>query len=55
MLGEEIYLSRTNMYKGYQDVKEALCMLDNVMSIVVLITVCLVYGKSSMSLHSSSN
>jgi hypothetical protein len=55
MLAEEVYLSRMNMYKGYQDVKEALRILDSVMSIVVLIIVCLVYGKSSILLHSGSN
>lgn len=41
-----VHNERKNMYRSYQNVKEALKVLDNVLSIVVLIIVALIYGTS---------
>ena len=42
---DQVHQDRKNMYKGYQNVKEALKVLDSVLSVVVLIIVTLIYGK----------
>jgi hypothetical protein len=51
MFTEQVHEDRKNMYKGYQNVKEALGVFDNVLSVVVLIIITLVYGKSPNGGH----
>jgi hypothetical protein len=45
MFTDKLHQDRKNMYQGYQNVKEALKVLDNVLSVVVLIIITLIYGK----------
>jgi hypothetical protein len=51
MFTEQVHQDRKDMYKGYQNVKEALKVLDNVLSVIVLIVVTLIYCKSPDSGH----
>ena len=48
---DQVHQDRKNMYKGYQNVKEALKVLDNVLSVVVLIIITLIYGKFPNGKH----
>jgi hypothetical protein len=51
MFTDQVHQDRKNMYKGYQNVKEALKVLDNVLSVVVLIIITIIYGKSPNGGH----